>query len=308
MLAPIGMMALVDQMSAQASDYVVTAMVPAPLPIEAPVITSPRNDTIVTTQELVVQGVCPVVSPAVLITIYENDVLLGSTVCGSDGTFTVPVSLTLGTHTIQAKVLTITGQTGASSDSIRVTYKLPSVSGTNNQGKKQDIQNTTGIDGIGFPVRIVPAAPYVVIGSDGQAVWRGSFHDGSLPYTVTVDWGDGQKDSYNVGDASEQSLAHHYGSMTTYTVIIKATDARGGTATLYSVVITYRTQQSLGLGVESQISSASPFVRFIEQHIWHIYIITLSSLVFLWYIEHGRHLAMQTVLVAKKRSRKQKSR
>ncbi len=305
MLAPIAMMALVDQMSARASDYVVTAMVPAPLPTEAPVITSPHNDTTVTTQELVVKGVCPVVSPAVLITIYENDALLGSTVCGSDGTFTVPVSLTLGTHTIQAKVLTITGQTGATSDSVRVTYTLPSIPGT----KKQDIYNTTaGIDGIGFPVRIVPSAPYVVIGSDGQAVWRGSFHDGSLPYTVTVDWGDGQTDSYNVGDASEQALAHRYGSMTTYTIIIKATDAHGGTATLYSVVITYRTQQSLGLGVESQISSASPFVRFIEQHVWHIYIITLSGLVFLWYIEHGRHLAMQTVLVAKKRSRKQKSR
>ncbi len=303
MLAPIGMMALVDQISARASEYVVSATVPAPLPTDAPVITSPHTNAVVTSQVVAVRGICPVVSPAVIIMIYEGDVLLGSTPCGPEGTFTVPVTLTLGTHTIQAKVITITGQVGAVSDDVVVTYQVPATPST---GKTKDM--TGDVAGIGLPVRIIPSSPYAVISPTGQVAWQGTIRDGSLPYSVTVDWGDGQMSTYKVGDNLEQSFSHQYSNITTHTIIVKVADAYGDTATVYSVAVTYRTQQNLGLGVDGHLPSMSPFVSFIERYIWHIYIITLSSLIFLWYIEHGRHLSLQSIPITKKKSRRQKRR
>ena len=306
MLAPIGMMVLVDQISARASEYVVSATVPAPLPTDKPVITSPQNGAVVHSQTVIINGTCAVVTPAIVIAIYEGDVLLGSTACGPGGTFTIPVTFTPGTHTIQAKVITITGQVGAVSDDVVITYQLPATPSTGSQGHQQ---NRIGdVAGIGLPVRIIPSSPYAVISPTGQVTWQGTIRDGSLPYAVTVDWGDGQTSTYKVGDNLEQSFSHQYSNITTYTIIIKVTDAYGDMATLYSVAVTYRTQQNLGLGVDGHLPSTSPFVSFIERYIWHIYIITLSSLVFLWYIEHGRHLRLQSIPITKKSSHKQKRR
>lgn len=310
MLAPIAMLVLVDQMSVRASEYIVSATVPAPLPPDAPIITSPQNNAVVHSPDTSIKGTCPVVTPAVIITIYEDANLLGSVVCGTDGSFIVPVTLPVGSHTIQAKVLTITGQNGAASDGVTIVYSLPASSQivSDQRDRHKATDTTAGTPGIGLPVRITPASPYVLIDPTGNVIWKGIFSNGSSPYKVSINWGDGSTDVVDVRDNSEQSFSHHYTTITTYTIVIDVTDAEGETATMYSVAVTYRTQQNLGLGVDSHLPSVSPFVSFIERYMWYIYVMTLSSLVFLWYIEHGRHLAAQAIFVTKKRPRQQKRR
>lgn len=282
MLLPIGLMALIDQM-AGASELMVNASVPAPIPSESPVITKPASNTTVYSRDLTVVGTCPVVSPAVIITIYDNQALVGSTRCGSDGSFSVPVSLTLGQHSLVATILTITGDTGPSSQPVIVTYALINP-------EKEKI--TTSSLGFGAPVRIVPTDPFTTIHHDGSAVWRGKFVDGQKPYTVRIDWGDGIEDTYTVTDEIEQTFAHDYTKMQTSTIIVEVADVVGDTMKLYGLAITFSMHEYSGFGsaLHSADTSSSPFTAFIQKYIVHIYVTTLSALVFLWYLEHGRHI------------------
>lgn len=281
MLAPIGLMAFVDQM-AGASEMVLSASVPAPIPSEAPVITSPAANSTVHTKDITVIGTCPVIAPAVIIAIYDNGSLAGSTQCSGDGKFSVPVSLTPGVHSLLATVVTITGDKGLSSQPVNVTYVLV-------DSARSEV--TTGaLPGFGAPLRIVPSDPFTTIHHDGSAVWRGKFVDGQKPYTIRIDWGDGIEDTYTITDEEEQIFAHDYTKIQTSTIIVKATDAGGDSMTVYGLAMTFSMQHN-GFGVMLHgADSSSPILAFIQKYIVYIYITTLSALVFLWYIEHGRHV------------------
>ncbi len=282
MLLPIGLMALIDQM-AGASELMVGASVPAPIPSGAPVITRPAPDTTVYSSDITVVGTCPIITPSVIIAIYDNDALVGSTKCSPDGKFSVPVSLTLGVHSLVATVVTITGDTGRSSQPVSVTYMLI-------DPEKGKI--TTAPLGFGAPVRIVPTDPFTTIHHDGNAVWRGKFVDGQKPYSVRVDWGDGIEDVYAITDEQEQTFAHNYTKRQTSTIVVEVTDATGEKMTVYGLALTFSMHEYNGLGstLHGTDTSSSPFATFIQKYIVHIYVFSLSALVFLWYLEHGRHI------------------
>ncbi len=129
MLAPIIMMALVGKL-ATAADLTVTATVPAPMPSGAPLITSVADGSTTTQGQVLVEGTCPTIDPAVIIAIYDNGVLVGSAECTVDGTFSVPVSLSVGSHTLTAVIVTITGEIGASSPAVTIARIVPSHGGS----------------------------------------------------------------------------------------------------------------------------------------------------------------------------------
>lgn len=288
MLIPIGLMALIDQMVG-ASDLMVNAKVPAPMPSEAPVITSPLTNTTVKESELPVTGTCPVITPAVIIALYDNQTFVGSDQCSPEGEFSVPVSLSPGVHTLVATVVTITNDTGASSQPVVVTYEVPPTGHDSTKIGGSSVNSDGSL--FGAPVRIVPTDTFVTIRDDGNAVWRGKFVDGQKPYTVRIDWGDRTTDTYTVTDEQEQTFAHDYKDPQTSKIVIEVTDGAGDTMKLYSVAITLSVHQHTGFG--SALHSAetsSPIVSFLQKYVVHIYVFTLSSLVFLWYLEHGRHI------------------
>ena len=108
-------MTLVDKLDVAASNLMVTATVPAPIPDGAPIITTPMDGATVQTQNITVSGLCPVITPAVIITIYNDNVFAGSAICSADGKFSVPIVISYGDHTLLAKVVTITGGEGKTS-------------------------------------------------------------------------------------------------------------------------------------------------------------------------------------------------
>ncbi len=290
MLVPIIMMAFIDQVVG-AADLVVTAKIPAPMPAGAPVIVSPTDNTTINSKDLVVSGTCPVITPAIIVALYDNDVLIGSDQCSVDGTFSIPVTLGFGTHKLIATVVTITDDIGASSQPVTVIYPEPVTATTTKPGGSPISSNGFSF---GPPVRIVASDIYVTLEPNGNAVWHGRFADGTMPYTVRIDWGDGNVSTYNNVDQAEQVYSHDYKSIHTYKMIIQVTDANEGTSTLYSVVVTLSLQQRVAVGLGSLNSNSSqsaiPVVAFVQKYIWQIYIGTLSGLTFLWYLEHGRHL------------------
>ncbi len=296
MLAPIFMMALVGQL-AQASDYMVTATVPASMPSGAPTITTPADGSTIKIADIEISGTCPVIDPAIIITIYDGTTFIGSGQCSVDGTFSVPVSLSVGTHTIVATVVTFTGQTGASSQPVTVIRSqtaTPSAPST----PVAKSYTTPSIDLLAGLLYIVTPDKYVTIKSDGGAIWRGSFAGGTTPYTVRVEWGDGQTDTHTVADQKEQAFSHTYQHKQVYDIVIRVTDASGGTTTLHIIALTPYLPPGT-IGDISGYQPMAPILAFAQAYMGQIYIGSLFALVFLWYLEHGRHLRWFAIGIGK---------
>lgn len=277
LLTPIAMLALVDHMSVLASDYVVTATVPANMPSGAPVIVSPKNGDVINMRTVAVKGTCPVANTISVIAIYNNDMYVGSSLCGSDGRFTVTVPIMYDINKLVAKVITITGANGESSAPVIVAR----------EGVDQ-----AQVQQLSLPLMISTRDLFVVINHDGQASWAGSFNGGKPPYNVTIDWGDGYSDHRTVMDQTDQSFAHNYGSVHLYEVLIKVVDAAGESVVLNSVTVHFGLQQGI---LDVPTENVPPLIGFVQRYFEQIYIMTISAVVFLWYIEHGRHLQKRVV-------------
>ncbi len=286
MLVPIIAVALVDHMSALASDYVVTAKVPAPIPAGTPVITAPQDGTTIISDTLTVTGTCPTSSLPIIIAIYDYETLVGSSQCSVDGTFSATISLPVGTHILKATVVTITDDMGNSSASITITRILsPSLPNTATANPTPVTDNA----GLLSLFRIMMNQAFVVLDGGGNGTLRFSIIGGTAPYSVKVAWGDGQVNTYTVSNSEEQVLTHSYQPGQSYNLTITATDADGASTSMQAVAATYMTFGKLDYDA---VSTTTPFViGFIDKYDWQIYIVTLSSVVFLWYLEHGRHIA-----------------
>ncbi len=294
MLLPIIMLALVSHI-AGANDYDVTATVPAPVPAEAPTITAPTNGSTVTASQITVSGTCPVVTPAVIIALYENAALIGSRVCRADGTFAIPISATLGSHSVIATVTTITNGVGASSAPVTFTR----IQSTTPPGPIPSVGNVTGSPASPTPpVKIVSNNIFITISPDGDPVWHGSFSGGTPPYSVIINWGDGKQDRRVFTDQSEQSITHHYDVPNTYAIEIKVIDAAGQVYTLNTTAIS--PAHMLPATVSGTPKQDDGFTLFSHLPLVQIYIIAFACLIFLWYIERGRHLMALLIVVIRR--------
>ncbi len=284
------MLALVDQL-VKASDYVVRGAVMAPIPVGAPVIQKPQDNTVIQSSDVTIEGTCPVIVPATLIAVYDNDELIGSGVCSSEGSFSLPITLSYGSHVIIAKVLTITDEFGESSAPITINRPRvmpPSAGGKPVPAGVDARSSVPGVETIMTPVRITPREPFVTLSGDNKALWQGTITGGKMPYRVSVDWGDGTIDTRTVRDNSEQTFSHDYSSAKIYDITITAVDDNDETAVLHSVGMTLALQRSSVLDT-NRYESGSPLIAFIQKNFIQIYIVTFSGLLFLWYFEHGWH-------------------
>lgn len=309
MAVPIIMLALVGQL-VQASDYLVSATVPATMPTDAPTIDTPQNATTTYDDSLVVSGTCPVVSPPIVVAVYDSSALVGSASCAADGHFAVTVPLTYGEHTLVATVTTITGQVGASSAAVTVT-RLQAAPGSEPSGSSSSptgssVSSGLSTEALGVPIHIAPTDTFVLLSGDGTGLWTGTFTGGKAPYKITIDWGDGTVDTYDVTNGDEQKFTHHYEVVGVYPIIITAVDSLGQSTTLQSVAVTVAVKQQSIL--DSHANNVPPIVAFIEQHGAQIYIVTLFGLGFLWYLEHGRQLAWHFILIGSRKKNKRKHR
>ena len=220
---------IVTNRLAGAADYEVTATVPAPLPNGAPVFTNPPDGSTYYTSSVTVSGTCPVVSPAIIVVIYENNTTLGSKQCTPSGTFQLPVSLTVGTHTLIATVMNITGQTGASSTPLHVTYLIPTNPAAPTAPTSSQLPPLTQspYTPTTRPLEIISESAFVVFGPAKDATWRGSIKGGTAPYTVKIWWGDGASQTVTFPSEDSRTLHHGYDTQQTYTVRIEARDANG---------------------------------------------------------------------------------
>jgi hypothetical protein len=271
--------------AANAADYVVTATIPAPVPAGAPVITAPPDGTTIPTPAATISGTCPVIDPAIIVALNDDTSFLGSQQCTSDGTFSIPVTLSPGAHHIIASVTTITGDTGESSQAITVTYAAPPatttpISASRPAGGGKPATSVTQP----LLLDITSESPFIVFGPTADAVWNGSISGGTPPYRISIDWGDGTRQAFINRTSDKQSFSHHYTHLKTFRVTLQITDSAGQSITRTIAAISPATfnHPATGSGV---ITANSPQTMWLYAAYGQFLALTLLF----WRYEYLRH-------------------
>ena len=279
---------------ASADDLLVTATVPAPIPAGAPEFTSPEDGTVTDTSSVRFEGTCPIITPAIIVALYEGSTQMGSGICETDGTFAVTASLTPGTHSIVATVVTITGGVGQSSAPLTITYTPPipvtPVTPTTPDSPSAPTNPTRPTapptnDDAAAPLEIVSEKPFITFGVDLNATWKVSFRGGSQPYTVIINWGDGTIQTLTITSSDFQNLSHIYRTNRVYTVTATVQDSHGRT-----IIRSYAAMRTNGAPVSR---TGTSFATLIDSPLvnpfwaaWIIYLCLLLTMLLMWRYEH----------------------
>lgn len=277
---------------ARADDLLVTATVPAPIPTGAPAFTSPTDGSTTSDPTVAFGGTCPVITPAVIIALYEGTTLLGSGICESDGTFHITASLAPGSHAIIATVVTITNDTGQSSAPLHITYAPPSqpltpTTPTTSATPAGPSASHHPIPEAGTvaPLEIVSDPPFITFDAKLSTTWRVSFRGGVIPYTVIVAWGDGHIDNYPIDSPDFQALTHTYTHNRLYTVTVTMRDQSGLSLTRYYVAMRTNGAPASQTGTSFATLIDSPLVNQFWAA-WIIYLCLLLMMLLMWRHEH----------------------
>jgi len=197
----------------------VQATVPPPIPATSAIITQPVDGTKLTNDSLLIAGSCPIVTPQVVVQITVDNASVGSAACDSNNDFSVPATLSAGSHTIIAKTFTITSRSGPASGPVRITAP----SGTASQAS---------------PVIVTANAPVSYLGADKTTAWTGTISGGTPPYHIHIDWSDG-KQATTTNNGGPQSFGHTYFALASYNPLITVADSAGHATSEQFAVGTY---------------------------------------------------------------------
>lgn len=187
------------------------------LPTEAPkvgaTISVPGNSQSFTSVPITVSGICPT---GLLVKIFKNNVFAGSVMC-VNGSFSLQIDLFSGQNDLIARVYDALDQPGPDSNTVTVSFN--------------DARPTNG-------PRISLTSNYAKRGANPgeKLTWPITVTGGTVPYAISVDWGDGKApDLISRPFPGELILSHIYDSPGVYNIIIKATDKDGNAAFLQLV-------------------------------------------------------------------------
>ena len=207
-------------------EYSTYAVVPGPIPRTAPVITSPGQGTVFTSNDPVaVSGSCP---NDMLIKVFKNDVLAGAVFCQA-GRFSVDVDLFPASNALVARAYNANNNVGP--DSAVVTVRRDVLGLTTNPN-------------------VVPADRFFITsdiqykGSNaGETLTRQlTISGGQAPYAVSVSWGDGKTDLISRSQAGPFEVSHVYknageGPQNSFDITVLATDQSGTKSFIHLVAI-----------------------------------------------------------------------
>ena len=189
--------------------------IPTDPPTEGATITFPSNGQTFTEVPIDVTGICP---DDLLVKLFKNEVFAGSAPC-ENGAFTITIDLFSGTNELVARVYDALDQPGPDSNTVTVEF--------------DDANATAPLE------RVTLTTNYSRKGSfPGQSlVWPIIVANGTPPYAITVEWGDGTSDLLAQPIPGEFNIEHVYDKPGTYVIVIRASDANGTSTYLQLVAI-----------------------------------------------------------------------
>lgn len=296
---------------AKAADYQVTAIVPAPLPSGTAQITSPHDGDTVYDSTTILSGTCPVSTPAIIVVAYSDGTLLGSQTCSAQGMFNLPVSfVTAGPHSVVLTVMNFTGQIGASSTPINITYvpTNPLVETSTVVTYTKATSSSGGATKAARPMPDTGSQPKIIIDtafiaySPGKdAVWTADFESGTPPYHVTIMWGDGTTQAEQNVQPGKHSYSHSYNVPGTYNVRVVLVDKNKHTATDMFTAICPAAFRTLPATIQSRPS--------LLPYLYGAYLLVIAVLLQMWYRHRLLYVhKMAYIPVGAKRRNQHKSR
>ncbi len=231
----IGMFFIAAVNRVTADNLDVSAKVSAVLPTQ-PAVTDPSlNNLSVSADQIAVNGSCEVTVPALIITIWRGDTLLGSTVCSPLGLFSVNVQLINGQNIIYSKIENITSDFGPDGQNVSITFRLPvpiSSSGSNGISKITPAQQQVSNADEQLPLQLVSQSDFISIVPNQEMSFTFEIKDGDSPYSLSVNWGDGTNSNYNYKSPGIKTIKHIFNKLISSSIILKITDKNGKVVTL----------------------------------------------------------------------------
>ncbi len=218
MLLVIGVLIAGWTLRAAASDYSVTAKVPADPLTEGAVITDPADGFTTASSPITVTGTCPDSSYVKLI---RNGVFSGVAGCTVSNDFTITTSLSAGSNSLQAQDYNITDDPGPVTPGITITYNPPaSPPAPSSNEESSPSQSSTSSQ----PLTVASDYHYQAFTTGATVTWDVQIGGGIIPYHLHTDWGDKTSSEQNVPAASTVTLKHTYAQPGYYAVKVYVTD------------------------------------------------------------------------------------
>ena len=264
-LAGVFMAWLHFEANAAAEEFGVQAMVLGPVPAAAPIISSPDDGSTTSKGSVLVDGICPMSTPQVVISVSVDAQVVGTSACNGSNDFAVPVPLSSGSHMVTATALTIDGRTGSSSG-VKVTS-------TSSSALK--------------PVTVKADHPFLYAGSK-EVTWTGTIGSGSGSSTqyVHVDWGDGNQNDYAVSPGPVD-FTHEYSALISHNILLTAADTAGNATSIQYGAAAYSVFTQPAVATTSATSTGT------IAGLYGLYITATSVTGIVWL--EARHAAKQTL-------------
>ncbi len=277
---------------ATADSLYVYATNPAPIPTQPAIITGPPAGK-VSEPQTVISGYCPRSTPRVIIEILLDGVSAGSTACTGTNSFSLPITVSSGQHTVVARIHTITNGVGPDSRPFTLYANFQT---TNPISKKTSPSPTATTKS---NLIITPMSTFIVFGPTKDAVWQGTISGGILPYTIRINWGDNSTQTTTVRTVAAQSFTHRYKAMHSYDITLQVTDATGAQTIRHDTAVTPYTAPSAtsgtakdsggsGNSTNTTTSDASSPIRKILKNFalvgaYSVLIFTIAAFAVLWH-------------------------
>lgn len=215
----------------RADDYNVNAVVPYAQPSQAATIDTPSTGKVTQNAQQIISGACQVMSPELVISIWRNGQVLGSTVCSS-GAYSLTIILALGQNTLIARTANGNGVYGPDSTAVNVILSQPVViqllppEVNQPSGPLQQIAVTNAGSRAGLSLTTLD--PFGVLTSDKMTTTiRVVVGGGDTPYVLQLNWGDGTTESRSIDQPGSYEFTHTYRVQRDYTVLVRVRDVKG---------------------------------------------------------------------------------
>lgn len=228
--------------NAVASTYTVHAKVPAPPLTEGATITSQTNGTKLGSGQLTINGTCPANS---YVKLYDNNIFLGAALCVHNS-FQITISLFDGTNVLRSQDFNTTDDAGPITSTVTVNYQHPQTSGSGSTtGQSSPSSSNSGTvsgsnvpSGSGInvsnplnntvpPLLLLADFHYQTFVTGFLFKWSLELEGGKPPYTVYINWGDGQHSALHFPTDPKFLITHDYKKSGYYVIAVRLVDASG---------------------------------------------------------------------------------
>ena len=301
-----GVLLSLSTWKSSAASYVVTAEVPAAALTQPAVIVRPLNNAIVTNEPIIINGSCPNNS---YIKLERNNVFSGVAIC-LNNQFAISTDLFIGNNQLNVQDFNTTNSPGPISAPISVIYSLPAAVITNpitSPSSTSPINDNTKNPTSTLATKPVTTLPKVLIinttylysvFNTGQTFnWKINLIGGVPPYSLSVNWGDGQNStiilsSYQTISNNVINIKHTYYQPGDYLIKVTSSDHSGNSALLQLVAVIKG--RGIPIGPSGNITSTNegstlPSIGYWAWLIWPAYLILSLMIVSFWLGEREQY-------------------